>query len=893
MKTRHLICLASICLAFLWGCNSKKQPQAYVEWSLHCRATNQYLYENDGQLAMGDRVAGDKYLWITEATSGKAVRIRNKQSGNYLQTKDGIPCLSKDTAQAAASRWTYGGFTIRQMKNCSWYTLANEAAGKDKFLTAGKSGLTMALSEKRNEAEMHWTIVNENSSPLPFAIYPDSVQDASFLGLRTARAVTPTQITSDYHGEGHRWKLERSLKGLPAFSAPGNKMVTALYNLALEEMLLDIRTDSTFMAGALWPDTWTRDAVYSIYFSYAWILPEVSRKTLDKQTLSNPREALQDTGSGGSWPISTDRVVWAMAAWEYYLTSGNIAWLEQAYEGLSNTARKDIHVAFDKNVNLFKGETCSMDWRTHTYPSWFTNALIGESFSCGTNALHLFLYDFLGKAGKILNKSTEETGLWNEYHERVKKGIEQHFWNEKTGEYSCYLYPEFMGYRPTQRVGVMSNGLCAILGAATPAQIARMTENFPLYAYGAATLYPSIPDGFAYHNKGIWPVWETPYMYAAKEVGNMAAMEHIMQSLIRQSAMFLTHKENMTYDTGYDLNTALNSSRQLWSVSAYISMVYRILFGIQLTETGITFQPAVPEWIQSELTLNGFRYRDAVLNLHVTGYGNRIKSLKLDGTPQSIPFELAAVTTGSHTIEIEMAPDTKVSSKMNLVEAGPGKCWSPAEPSVELENNRLCWEMLPGLTYRLYGSGTHKPVTSPYSMTAETPGFYSLVAVNDKGFESELSRPVLYASTVDIYEAEEAAFSGQTANTRTGFSGKGYITDLAKRPSDVCFTIRIPEKGNYLLSVTGANGEGPDGVYCAVRSVFVDGKDAGTFLLEASGNWEKWTESNHLLLKDLPAGEHTVQLLFNPEKRGFDNNMSHNRENKNDCLIDFLKVVKL
>lgn len=55
------------------------------------------------------------------------------------------------------------------------------------------------------------------------------------------------------------------------------------------------------MAGALWPDTWTRDAVYSIYFSYAWILPEISRKTLDKQTLQNPREALQDTGSGGSW----------------------------------------------------------------------------------------------------------------------------------------------------------------------------------------------------------------------------------------------------------------------------------------------------------------------------------------------------------------------------------------------------------------------------------------------------------------------------------------------------------------------------------------------------------------------------------------------------------------
>ena len=112
----------------------------------------------------------------------------------------------------------------------------------------------------------------------------------------------------------------------------------------------------------------------------------MSRRTLEKQTLKNPSEALQDTGTGGSYPISTDRVVWAIAAWEYYLVTGDKGWLKEAYEGLRNTALKDLHVAFDSNVNLFKGETCSMDWRTHTYPNWFTNVNIGESFSSGTNA---------------------------------------------------------------------------------------------------------------------------------------------------------------------------------------------------------------------------------------------------------------------------------------------------------------------------------------------------------------------------------------------------------------------------------------------------------------------------------------------------------------------------
>ena len=93
-----------------------------------------------------------------------------------------------------------------------------------------------------------------------------------------------------------------------------------------------------------------------------------------------------------------------------------------------------------------------------------------------------------------------------------------------------------------------------------------------MYAYGAAVLYPTIPDDFAYHNKSILAVWQTPLMYAAKQVRNLTVTEHLMRSLVRQSALFLTHKENLTYDTGYDCNTALNSDRQLWSVASYIGI---------------------------------------------------------------------------------------------------------------------------------------------------------------------------------------------------------------------------------------------------------------------------------------------------------------------------------
>ena len=48
-----------------------------------------------------------------------------------------------------------------------------------------------------------------------------------------------------------------------------------------------------------------------------------------------------------------------------------------------------------------------------------------------------------------------------------------------------------------------------------------------------------------------------------------------------------------------------------------------------------------------------------------------------------------------------------------------------------------------------------------------------------------------------------------------------------------------------------------------------------------------------LILHDLKAGNHTVSIRFNPEDKGFDNNMSFNRDNLNDWNIDYMTVSAL
>jgi hypothetical protein len=861
------------------ACRQHKNNDTYSEWSFQCRQTGEYLLEEHGRLYFGKQPEADSYLWITESTDSENVRIRNKKSGNYIQIYQNgqVVCLPAERVDANNLLWSYQAFLHNFRKNCGWYTIVG--SGSSKYLMQAGNELKLDSIDRNRDFRAHWTIVREKGSKSPFKITADSVTEASFLGCRTAKALDYKTVQSDYHGKGNQWTLHENISGFPEFTADDNNLIVALYNMALEETLLDIRTDSTFMAGKLWPDTWTRDVVYSIYFAYSWILPEISKKTLLKQTLDNPKEALQDTGSGGSWPISTDRVVWALAAWEYYIATGDKEWLATVYEGLSYTAEKDIHVVFDSQTGLFKGETCSMDWRTHTYPNWFSNENIGESFSCGTNAIHFFLYDFLFRSGQLLEKEPAETALWDKYRSAIRKNINDRFWDNERGVYTLYLYPQWLGYRSTQRIGIMSNGLCALLGVASSEQMQSVVNNYPLYPYGAAVLYPTIPDEYAYHNKSIWAVWQTPYMYAAKKAGNINAVEYIMKSQIRQGAMFLTHKENMTYDTGYDRNTALNSDRQLWSVASYISIVYRILFGMEMTESGLRFSPIVPaDLINGKLYLKNFRYRNAVVNLTVSGTGNKIQSLIINGKNQLPQYELPADSEGIFDIEIQMTPNEFPSGLMHIVQAGPDKCWSPVEPVLKYEQGNLVWEEIDGLKYKICNALLDEEAHSPYNLNGKPNGFYAVYAIDKKGFYSDLSNPILHSSSI---------------NTFKPIHDNNYYKDMSDNPNPVSFKFDITSAGNYAIALIGSNGRGPHDVYCYIRSAFVDGKDVGTFILESSGDWNTKTTSNYIIINDVPAGTHILQLQWNPERKGYDNNMSHGRKEENDAHLYELRVIKL
>ena len=134
------------------------------------------------------------------------------------------------------------------------------------------------------------------------------------------------------------WKIDSIAADMPMYTSD-QPLVNALYNMAIAEIKSNLRPDSTYRAGKEWDGVWTRDVSYSVYLSLAMLDPENSLRSLRAKLKEgkNGKVIIQDTGTGGSWPVSSDRVVWAMAAWEIYKVTGDKSMLDEAIAAIENT----------------------------------------------------------------------------------------------------------------------------------------------------------------------------------------------------------------------------------------------------------------------------------------------------------------------------------------------------------------------------------------------------------------------------------------------------------------------------------------------------------------------------------------------------------------------------
>jgi hypothetical protein len=675
------------------------------------------------------------------------------------------------------------------------------------------------------------------------------------------------------------WTLQNTIDGYPQFSSD-IPLVDALYNLSLDETKMLKVSDGTFRTGAKWEGVWTRDVSYSILLAYALIEPEVAKTSLRRKVKRN--RIIQDTGSGGAWPVSSDRTTWALAAWEIFKTTGDQAWLEEAFEIIKNSVADD-QKTLASTTGMYKGESSFLDWREQTYPKWMDNRDIYVSENLGTNAVHFQTYQILAEMADLLGQPSEE---YRSIAQQISNGINEFMWMNNEGFYGQFIYGRHYQHL-SPRFEALGEAFTVLFDIASERQKKAIMENAPLTPFGVTCIYPQIPGIPPYHNNGIWPFVQAFWNIAAAKTGNEKVLDHGLGSIYRAAGLFLTNYENFVAETGDFLGTEINSERQLWSVAGNLAMVYKVFLGMDFQADGIQFAPVIPAAYAGQKTLKQLKYRNAVLDISVNGYGNRIRSITLDGEELEDAF-LPADVEGAHSIQIEMANNSFSGDDINLVD----NKFSLPNPQVTLSGDQLEWNPIEGVDdYFVYKNGQKLKSVDDTAIKIKTTSEYSEYAVSafDKeGFESFISEPILVVEpgAEQIEEAEK--YASPAGLPFVNYSGRGFVSLTKVGNRQVNLDVRVRDRGEYLIDVRYSNGSGPWNTdnKCAIRSLYVNGEYQGPIVMPQRGQneWSDWSFSNSLLV-NLNRGKNEISIRFEPWNENM--NVGVNR-----AMLDYIRLIK-
>ncbi|MDP4189770.1 MAG: trehalase family glycosidase, partial [Bacteroidota bacterium] len=375
---------------------------------------------------------------------------------------------------------------------------------------------------------------------------------------------------------------------------------------------------------------------------------------------------------------------------------------------------------------------------------------IYESENLGTNAVHYHANVILSQMATLLNDS-RSAGFYKQQAEKIKAGINKYLWMNEKGYYGQYLYGR--NYKSlSPRAEALGEALCVLFNVANDQQKKSVIENVPVTDFGITCIYPQIPGIPPYHNNAIWPFVQSYWALASAKAGNEKSVLASIAAIYRPAAMFLTNKENLVADNGDFAGTQINSSNMLWSISGSLSLIHKIIFGIDFQGDKLVFHPFVPKALAGNRSLNNFKCRKAILNITMQGYGDVIKSFVIDGKPSSpsVSYELK----GTHEVNIILANNEFQDLKINKV----NNYTSPDVPIASCTGDSLSWPAVNGaINYTVIKNGQPVATTQKTRIKADPDNHdeYQVVATDSNQVSSFASEPVVlqgnqYKQTLEI-----------------------------------------------------------------------------------------------------------------------------------------------
>ncbi len=733
----------------------------------------------------------------------------------------------------------------------------------------------------------------------------------------------------------------------------GNVMFDGLYAMAVHEALqnsvaeikdnayghgVPIKLDA-YQTGEFWTYVWTRDLAYSVNLALGGFDPQRAVNSLLFKTSvikssvvgGFANQIIQDTGSGGSYPVSTDRIVWALGASEtlkYLDGEARERFLKQVWPVLRDTIEQDRRLVFDPKSGLYRGEQSFLDWREQTYPGWTKDNVltIAMSKSLSVNAANYFLLQTAGEYAGRFGHKVDET-RYIQWAAELKVAINERFFDPEAGLYGTFLLSDGLNDIRVRRYDLLGESLAILFGIADQYKAKTILKNYPVGPHGPSVVWPQERTVSIYHNQAIWPFVTAYWTKAGRQGNNPEVVNQGVYSLEKLAAFNLSNMENFDFITGRPevkgqaLNgPVINSQRQLWSVAGYLSMVQDVVFGLETSWDGIRFQPFITAKLRNDtfaasevLELRDFVFRNTrhKVRVHLPNANPQnngvcaIQNVELNGKKIGNGFVSATSLESSNQWDIFLqAPSSPQQlAPLRVVEVSNERAlFGPLQPTwdetqqggITVKDGRLALHYrhadTGNVAFNIYRDGQQVAKGVKQTMWVDSSSAdlsaavhtYTVEAVDlQSGNVSHLAPPRRYA-----VGSQEQVILAKDIQNRGGNLVDGHHFENWGQPDHELVTKRfsVSRTGSYQLCSEFSNGSGPvnTGITSAVKKIeVVEARSnaaiaTGYLIMPQSGDWKRWDRSSPIAA-NLSAGvEYTIRLCEDEYSR----NMSYLKNNE-------------
>ena len=417
------------------------------------------------------------------------------------------------------------------------------------------------------------------------------------------------------------------------------------------------------------PQRWTRDAAVNAWNAASLIGPDVGGNTL---------WAVVDRRADGTLIVQQDnqwwdQIVWIVSAWNHYAITGDRDFLANAYQASVNTLAARKAQNFNAEFGLFTGPSFMNDgiagypsppWEDGNGSSFVLSYPHADELMClSTNCLYHGAYLALAGMAEQLDR---DMGPFRDDAKTLRQAINRHLWREGAGSYGYFVHgnDQLAGQLDPSQEGA-GLAFAVLFGVADARRTRLLLSNAHWQPKGIVNVWPHFArfsdERPGRHNVIVWPMVHSMFGHAAaagRRTDLFARALTGLASLVADSdGSFYEIYNSVTgvvdggWQTGIDSQWT-SQPDQAWSASGYLRMIYSGLFGLTFTPDRLRIAPTLPPgW--GAVSLYGLPYRDMILDIELTGAGNRLRSCTMDGR-RGQPV-IAAGGTGHHTVRIELA----------------------------------------------------------------------------------------------------------------------------------------------------------------------------------------------------------------------------------------------